>query len=90
MPEITFIVPAPGKRKKTLKVESGVSILEAARRAGVNIETPCNGLGTCGKCKVETAGSGRQVLACQTVIEADASYIVRDYENENKSLRILS
>lgn len=29
------------------------TILEAARKAGVIIEAPCNGMGTCGKCKVK-------------------------------------
>jgi uncharacterized 2Fe-2S/4Fe-4S cluster protein (DUF4445 family) len=91
MPEITFVIPAPGGEKiKALSVERGISILEAARRGGVKIETPCNGLGTCGKCKVETADTRELVLACQTIIEKDASYIIRDYEHENKSLRILS
>src|SRR5208283_5910541 len=33
-------------------VQKGTSILEAAQMAGVTIESPCGGLGTCGKCKV--------------------------------------
>jgi uncharacterized 2Fe-2S/4Fe-4S cluster protein (DUF4445 family) len=31
----------------------GTSLLEAAGRADIVIETPCGGLGTCGKCRVE-------------------------------------
>jgi uncharacterized 2Fe-2S/4Fe-4S cluster protein (DUF4445 family) len=91
MPEVVFVLSAQGKeQKKILNVEKGITLLEAARRINVKIETPCNGLGTCKKCTVETAGSGVRVLACQTVIESNASYVIRDYEHENKSLRILS
>ncbi len=35
-----------------VEAERGETILEAARRAGVLIEAPCNGAGTCGKCAV--------------------------------------
>jgi uncharacterized 2Fe-2S/4Fe-4S cluster protein (DUF4445 family) len=38
--------------KKTARVARGTSIAEAARAAGVFIETPCNGALICGKCKV--------------------------------------
>lgn len=34
-------------------IDKGETILEAARKAGVIIETPCNAMGTCGKCKVK-------------------------------------
>ncbi|MFZ4858678.1 MAG: ASKHA domain-containing protein [Desulfuromonadaceae bacterium] len=36
----------------TVKVEPGTTILDAARRAGILIEAPCNGAGQCGKCAV--------------------------------------
>jgi uncharacterized 2Fe-2S/4Fe-4S cluster protein (DUF4445 family) len=35
-----------------LEVPRGTTILEAARRAGVRIESPCNGAGKCGKCRI--------------------------------------
>ncbi|HEX3032687.1 MAG TPA: 2Fe-2S iron-sulfur cluster-binding protein, partial [Bacillota bacterium] len=35
------------------QVAEGTTILEAALEAGVVIESPCNGEGTCGKCKVK-------------------------------------
>jgi uncharacterized 2Fe-2S/4Fe-4S cluster protein (DUF4445 family) len=91
MPEIIFITPEKSREKKPpVKAEKGQKIIEAARRAGVKIETPCNGLGICGKCGVHNAITGELILACQGVIENDASYIVRDYEDENESLKILS
>jgi len=38
---------------RSIQVAAGTTILEAARRAGVLIESPCNAVGTCGKCKVK-------------------------------------
>ena len=35
-----------------LQVPAGTSILDAARWAGISIESPCNREGTCGKCRV--------------------------------------
>ena len=39
--------------QKSVQVQAGTTILEAARLAGVTIESPCNAVGTCGKCKVK-------------------------------------
>lgn len=38
---------------KWVMVEKGTTILEAARAIGVIIESPCNAVGVCGKCKVK-------------------------------------
>ena len=38
---------------KFVTVERGTTILEAARKIGVVIESPCNAVGVCGKCKVK-------------------------------------
>jgi len=37
---------------KTVMVESGTKLLEAAKKAGIKIESLCGGKGTCGKCRV--------------------------------------
>lgn len=37
----------------TVEVQAGESILEAVRRAGINLASSCGGTGTCGKCRVE-------------------------------------
>jgi uncharacterized 2Fe-2S/4Fe-4S cluster protein (DUF4445 family) len=37
---------------RSVSVLAGTKIVEAAARAGVVIETPCGGAGTCGKCRV--------------------------------------
>nr|HPR42665.1 ASKHA domain-containing protein [Candidatus Methanofastidiosa archaeon] len=35
-----------------IKVAEGTTVLEAANEAGIGIDAPCGGKGTCGKCKV--------------------------------------
>jgi len=38
--------------KKNIKIHKGTTVLEALKSVGININTPCGGKGTCGKCKV--------------------------------------
>jgi len=35
-----------------IKVAEGTTVLEAANEAGIGIDAPCGGKGTCGKCKI--------------------------------------
>lgn len=42
-----------------IEVEEGTSLLDAARRGRVRLEAPCNGAGTCGKCKVRLDDEAR-------------------------------
>lgn len=79
MPEITFQPSG-----KTVDAVPGTELLEVARSAGVEIDSPCGGKGTCGKCIVrivsgevdsdslgilpETAVADGFVLACKTQI----------------------
>lgn len=50
-------------------VEQGTSLFRAQILAGLNVDTPCGGYGTCGKCRVLV--DGQQVLACQTLVDRD-------------------
>ncbi len=57
------------------------TILAAARRAGLLLESPCNGNGTCGKCRATlTAANGakKSVLACTTLATSDATVAFSD------------
>lgn len=79
MPLITFQPSG-----KTITVPAGTELLEAARKAGISIDSPCGGKGTCGKCIVRilsgdvdsdslgvlprTAVADGYVLACKTRI----------------------
>jgi uncharacterized 2Fe-2S/4Fe-4S cluster protein (DUF4445 family) len=72
---------------ETVEVEKGITIFEAAARAGIYVSSVCGGDGICGKCKVivkegdvtslPTTLLKRDeikegyVLACQTEIESD-------------------
>lgn len=48
MVKVNFIT-----NNESVEVEKGTTILEAARKIGVVIESPCNAVGVCGKCKVK-------------------------------------
>lgn len=48
-------------------VPKGTSVLEAARKAGVLIESPCNGALICGKCRVRIAPEDLPKLRCDGV-----------------------
>jgi uncharacterized 2Fe-2S/4Fe-4S cluster protein (DUF4445 family) len=64
---VTFL-PSHG----TVAVADGTTILEAARAAGLMVQSPCNGAGVCGKCRV-TLANGEAANACRTQLFADAS-----------------
>lgn len=38
---------------RSITVDEGTTILQAAQKAGIVMESPCNAAGTCGKCKVK-------------------------------------
>ena len=71
---------------KTALVETGTTILEASRKAGVSIDAVCGGKGKCGRCKVRPEGrfsspessfisreekAAGIVLACEAAVEGD-------------------
>ena len=79
MPNITFL-PA----NITVELPAGASLLEGARLAGVFIETPCGGKGSCQKCLVRITDNREQltesanqrfseqlVLICQTAVPGE-------------------
>jgi uncharacterized 2Fe-2S/4Fe-4S cluster protein (DUF4445 family) len=42
-----------GSAEIVVQIEPGATILDAARQAKIDLETPCNAIGSCGKCKVQ-------------------------------------
>ncbi|MHC4132664.1 MAG: ASKHA domain-containing protein [Planctomycetota bacterium] len=56
---------------KDISVHKGTTILEAASRAGIIINTPCGGKGICKKCQVQLLPDERSVCSCQHLIEKD-------------------
>ena len=85
----------------SIEVPEGTTILEGARKAGVSIESPCNGTGVCGKCRIKLSRSlpGEEgaakaqkeettALACQTRVTGDIRVRTLPREN-NGTLKIL-
>jgi uncharacterized 2Fe-2S/4Fe-4S cluster protein (DUF4445 family) len=66
MSRITRVTFLPDN--KTVEIPEDALLLEGARLAGVFIETPCGGKGTCQKCRVKITvdGISSDVLICQT------------------------
>ncbi len=70
------------------QVEAGENVLRAAQRAGIEIDAPCAGNGTCGKCRVRLISGALEMpqnprlpyadyeemwrLACQSKVVGDA------------------
>jgi len=83
-------------------IPTGTLLSEAARQAGVEIGQPCGGQGRCGRCAVQvTAGNVRRrstlrlspeaieegfSLACQSVVEGDASVFIPAQEKIARNL----
>ena len=64
MPTVTFL-----NEKQQISVPEGTTVLEAARRLGLELAAPCGGNGKCGKCRVLV--EGKEVLACRYRVEED-------------------
>jgi len=76
-------------------VRKGVTVLEAARSAGLALESPCGGQGSCRRCLVQVnsdyvppagefyilQGRFRYVLACQTPVEGDCEFHIPEERN---------
>lgn len=54
---------------KSIKVQPGTTLLQAARRAGVRISTRCDGKAACLMCKVNVAPEERHALLPPTEAE---------------------
>lgn len=70
-------------RGRAVRAEEGESLLDVLRRAGISVQAPCGGAGTCGKCSVDVSREGgpwMRVLACQT--DAEEGMRVRPLASE--------
>lgn len=64
MPKVRFV-----GSEKAVMVESGSTLLQAARQLGLPLDAPCGGSGKCGKCRV--TANGEEVLSCQYAVQSD-------------------
>ncbi len=55
------------------KIEKGSTLYEAALQAGITLNSPCGGLGSCGKCKAALFPEGTEVLACRHKPQSDST-----------------
>ena len=92
MPKVSFRF-GDGK-EISVNARTGDSLMEIARHAGVAIDAPCAGNGTCGKCRVQITGGSalaertRHItdedwamgwrLACETTVEGEVTVAVPD------------
>jgi uncharacterized 2Fe-2S/4Fe-4S cluster protein (DUF4445 family) len=51
-----------------IQVECGTTLREAAAQAGVRLEAPCGGLGTCGRCSVLASGALDEPSSDETLL----------------------
>lgn len=61
---------------RVLQAQHGEKLLKVLSSAGVAVDAPCGGHGTCGKCLVEIQDDGgiwRRVKACMVSVERDCS-----------------
>lgn len=65
---------------KAINVLDGTLVSDAAKQAGVFIDAPCGGNGTCKKCAVTLLVNGieKTVLACQTRVVSDCVIRLRE------------
>ncbi len=86
----------------TASALTGTLVSDAAQQAGIEITQPCGGQGRCGRCAIQiTGGNVRRrstlrlsqeaveqgyALACQSVIEGDASILVPEQEKIERNL----
>ncbi|MFN3531186.1 MAG: ASKHA domain-containing protein [Candidatus Brocadia sp.] len=75
--------------KITGVIPKRITILDAARSLGVDIEGPCGGTGKCGRDLVQIRKEGilHTVLACKTPVEADLEVVLPSHEK--KALKIV-
>jgi len=91
----------PGRR--SIEVDAGASIWEAAQRLNLKVTGPCGGQGRCGRCKVVcfglTGDEGREVLtseewnvgmrlACRTRVYGDLEVVIPSPDASN--MRVVS
>jgi len=88
----TIIFKVEGKGDVKLPAKPGENLMELARNNGIEIDAPCNGSGTCGKCRIRLISGSCEVtksprlseadyndgwrLACQSVVNSDAIFWV--------------
>ncbi|HWR40226.1 MAG TPA: ASKHA domain-containing protein [Patescibacteria group bacterium] len=69
-----------GASPVTIDVPSGTTLLESARLAGILVESPCNGSGTCGKCRVRVSSASLPHITLPAAESCDSGDSANDPE----------
>ena len=80
MSEYTIVFEREGK---TVTVDEGTTLLQAAIDAGLEPNAPCGGAGKCKKCQMKVAGE--IILSCQTKIDRDMVVDTMPEEKKEKA-----
>ena len=83
--KLTFL-----QENTSIEASEGSTLMEVLKEAGIFLDAPCGGRGTCGKCLVKISENGSdwaEVKACQTKINKE---LLVDTENSPKNHRILT
>lgn len=74
--------------KKVIQCENGANLLKTLLKEGFFVENPCNGNGTCGKCKVRIVGGKHPgiCLSCLVAVTEDLDVELLGTEKEGKVL----
>lgn len=72
---------------RTISAEENQSILSALQNQNVLIQAPCNGRGTCGKCRIRVGQETSDRLACQTYPEDN---MIIEVQQEANRIEVLS
>ena len=65
----------------TVSIDENSTLLQAQIEAGLRPDAPCGGKGTCGKCTVFL--DGKDVLACQTIVDRDMTVFLTPSDSVN-------
>ena len=63
------------------------TVLQALQAAKIPIQAPCNGRGTCGKCKIRVQGEESERLACQTY---PTQHMVVEVKSKGEQMQVVS
>ena len=64
-------------QQKQLLVSHGTNLMKALRDAGLGIDAPCGGKGTCGKCAVTV--NGKTVPSCSYRVMSDITVVLPEF-----------
>ena len=73
----------------SISIEEGKTLLDAARKGGVLLNSSCGGSGNCDKCLVIPSGRDVPVRACQYIPDCDMSVTIPDTSRQS-GLKVMS